>query len=142
MALIALSAYSLQAYNAGYDKEDWQAAAQHVAAEAEAGDLVIFSAPWVQIPFDYYYPKEVPAIARHGAPADLFSTGELEPAMTDADVPALRALVGERQTVWLVYAHEWYSDPGGLILNTLEHDIGSPAAVHELLGVRVYRLTR
>ncbi|MEZ4611140.1 MAG: hypothetical protein R2838_13000 [Caldilineaceae bacterium] len=63
----------------------------------------------------YYFRHYDTATELHGAPVDLFDRGVLEPKMTEADVPHLRALVADADRVWLVYSHEWYTDPDGII---------------------------
>ena len=35
--------------------------------------------------------------------------------MTEADLDRLAVLVQGRERVWLVYSHNWYTDPQGLI---------------------------
>ena len=91
-----------------------------MAEGARPGDLAVFHAPWVQIPFAYYYRGQGAPVEMRGAPADLFATGELEPAMRTEDLPALRNLIAGRERVWLVYSHEWYSDAGGLVPQEIE----------------------
>jgi hypothetical protein len=39
--------------------------------------------------------------------------------MTEADVPALLASLAGHDRVWLVYSHEAYTDPTGIISDTL-----------------------
>jgi 4-amino-4-deoxy-L-arabinose transferase-like glycosyltransferase len=105
------------------EKEDWQTPAGFVAYYAEKDDLILFNASWVQIPFDYYFvPFENQyslQVVRHGAPADLFDSGILEPKMTAADLPRLNALLNGQKRVWLVYSHNAYTDPDGLIPQAL-----------------------
>jgi mannosyltransferase len=102
--------------------EDWSNATREVAAFAEPGDLVLFNAGWVQIPFDYYYKmynlRAIP-IEEHGAPADMFDRGILEPKMTESDVPRMISLLQGHARVWLVYSHNWYTDPNGIVPQTL-----------------------
>ena len=104
-------------------KEDWRTAAGYVANFAEKGDLVLFNAPWVQIPFDYYfktYEKQYfMQVEKHGVPVDRFDSNILEPKMTDSDIPNLISLQSGRDRVWLVYSHNWNTDPMGLIPQTL-----------------------
>jgi hypothetical protein len=40
--------------------------------------------------------------------------------MTTRDLPRLRELLQGRDRVWLVYSHDWYTDPEGLIPAALE----------------------
>jgi hypothetical protein len=104
-------------------KEDWSSAAGYVANYAEKDDLVLFNATWVQIPFDYYFkPYEdlySIQVEKHGVPVDIFDDGVLEPKMTDSDIPKLIALLRGHPRVWLVYSHDWYTDPMGVIPQTL-----------------------
>ena len=77
----------------------------------------------MEIPFNYYF-KEYEElygiqVEKQGLPLDLFESGVLEPEMTPADVPALTELVRGRDRVWLVYSHDSYTDPTGLIPETL-----------------------
>jgi hypothetical protein len=104
-------------------KEDWSTAAGYVANFAQKDDLVLFNATWVQIPFDYYFKTYENLyfiqVEKHGIPVDMFDSGILEPKMTDSDIPRLISLVNEHNRVWLVYSHNWYTDPMGLIPQTL-----------------------
>jgi hypothetical protein len=72
-------------------KEDWGTAAGYVANFAEEGDLLLFHASWVQIPFDYYFEAYETLYAiqveKRGVPVDMFDRGILEPKMTESDVP-------------------------------------------------------
>ena len=71
---------------------------------------------WGQIPFDYYFRDRYNGpVTAHGVPVDLFDRGVLEPEMTEDDLPRLRALIRGRERVWLVYSHDWYTDPQGLV---------------------------
>ena len=77
--------------------------------------MILFNATWVQIPFEYYYERyELDSVLK-GLPVDLFDRGELEPTMEEADVPRIQELLAGRDQVWLVYSHNWYSDPHGII---------------------------
>lgn len=104
-------------------KEDWNTAAGAVAGFAEEGDLVLFNSNFVEIPFDYYFkPYEKGyflQVEKHGVPLDLFESGILEPKMTESDIPGLVALISGHNRVWLVYSHNDYTDPMGLIPQTL-----------------------
>jgi hypothetical protein len=39
--------------------------------------------------------------------------------MTSADVPALRSFAARQRRIWLVYSHNWYTDPLGLVPRNL-----------------------
>ncbi len=115
LLLVAGGALGVQAYYAGFEKEGWDQAAAYVAGQVEPDDLILFNATWVQIPFDYYYRGYDAAGDLHGVPSDLFDSGRLEPKMAPADLPRLRELIDGRRRVWLIYSHNWYTDPDGLI---------------------------
>jgi mannosyltransferase len=121
-------------------KEDWSGAAGFVANFAQKGDLVLFNASMAQIPFDYYFKayemKYLIQVDKHGVPVDLFDSGILEPKMTESDIPRLVSMLNGRQTVWLVYSHNWYTDPGGLIAQMLASQMRL-VYTREFYGVQV-----
>jgi len=125
VVLVTLSINNLLSdsdYYRFYRTEDWISAAREVAAFDEKNDLVLFNASWVQIPFDYYYGTfnlRLIKIDEHGVPADMFDRGILEPKMTDSDLPRLISLLQGHKRVWLVYSHNSYTDPMGLIPQAL-----------------------
>jgi mannosyltransferase len=108
-------------------KEEWNNAAGYVANFVEKDDLILFNATWVQIPFDYYFKtyedQYFLQVEKHGVPVDMFDSGILEPKMTDSDIPRLISLLSGRKRVWLVYSHNWYTDPKGLIPQTLASEM-------------------
>jgi hypothetical protein len=117
------SLFSAGDYYRFMQKEDWSTAAGYVALFAEKDDLVLFNSNFVVIPFDYYfkpYEKQYSIqVEKQGVPADLFDDGILEPKMTDSDIPKLISLLRGHNRVWLVYSHNSYTDPMGLIPRTL-----------------------
>jgi mannosyltransferase len=117
--LATLSLLSLRDYDARFEKEAWDEGAAYVAARAERGDLVLFHGTWTQLPFDYYFRGYDLPVEEHGVPVDLFARGVLEPQMTLGDVPALHELVAGHKRVWLLYSHQWYTDPQGLVPQAL-----------------------
>jgi len=126
VALGVLSANNLFAaadYYRFTQKEDWHTAAGYVANFAQEGDLVLFNATWVQIPFDYYFKtyedQYAIQVEKRGMPVDMFDAGVVEPKMTENDLPRLLSLLSGRKRVWLVYSHNWYTDPAELIPKTL-----------------------
>ena len=110
-------------YHRFYQKEDWSTPAGYVALFAEEGDLVLFNSNFVVIPFDYYFKpfEEFYSIQveKRGIPQDLFESAVLEPTMTEDDIPALISLLHGRDRVWLVYSHDAYTDPAGIVPQTL-----------------------
>ena len=124
LIVLTVNGLSLKEYYAHFEKEQWDDAAAFVAERAEPDDLILFNATWTQIPFDYYFRHLYDRpLARHGVPVDLFDRGVLEPKMTTSDLPRLRALLQGHERVWLVYSHDWYADPQGLIPLVLEEEL-------------------
>jgi len=118
-----INLFSAGDYLRYYQKEDWSTPAGYVANFAENGDLVLFNSNFVEIPFNYYFRayEDLYAIQveKQGLPLDLFDSGILEPEMTTDDIPGLVSLLREHDRVWLVYSHDSYTDPTGLIPQTL-----------------------
>jgi len=137
--LLAVNMVSLREYWLHFQKEEWDHAASYVAGRVEADDLLLFHASWVQIPFDYYYRAYGKSAEERGVPVDLFATEVLEPKMTDGDLPRLRALVRGHRRVWLIYSHDWYTDPQGQVPAALEEtlDLAQRRAFYGL-EVRLY----
>ena len=115
LALALLNGVSLVGYYRDYEPEGWRDAASWLAPQVRAGDIILFNAGWTQIPFDYYYRHVGPPVEERGLPADMFDRGILEPKMAAADVPRLADLIAGRRRVWLVYSHDFYTDPQGII---------------------------
>lgn len=122
-----LNLFSAGDYYRFYRKEDWGTPAGYVALYAEKNDLVLFNSNFVAIPFDYYFaPYEAQyaiEVVKRGVPLDLVADGVLEPQMTEDDVPALLASLAGHDRVWLVYSHEHYTDPTGIISDTLASEM-------------------
>ncbi len=117
--LIALPLISLKSYYRDFEKEDWALVGEHVAAHASDDDLVLFNATWSQIPVEYYTRNTPVSADMAGIPGTLFDSGKLEPIMTKDDVAYLHELTSSYDELWLVYAHEWYTDPAGIIPQAL-----------------------
>ncbi len=121
--LATVNGLSLREYYIHFEKEQWDDAAAYVGERVENDDLILFNATWVQIPFDFYYRYANRPVAEHGVPVDLFDRGILEPKMTENDLPRLRQLIRNRERVWLIYSHNWYTDPHSLIPAALEEEL-------------------
>jgi hypothetical protein len=121
--VIAVNALSLQNYYAHFQKEQWNLAAKYVAGNVELNDILIFNATWVQIPFDFYFRFYNRDVEERGAPVDLFDRGILEPKMAESDIPRLRSLIRDRNRAWLIYSHNWYTDPKNLITTALQQEL-------------------
>jgi len=95
----------------------------------------------VQLPFHYYFRHYDQDAALRGLPVDLFDRGVLEPKMTEADLPYLRNLLAEQESVWLVYSHDWYTDPEGIIPRELAQQMRLVER-REFVGLQVMRFER
>ncbi len=119
----AINLFSIGDYYRFYQEENWSDAAGYVAYYVQKDDLVLFNSNFVEIPFDYYfkpYEKQYSLqVIKLGVPQDLFDSGILEPEMTANDIPGLISLLRGHNRVWLVYSHDSYTDPMGLIPQTL-----------------------
>jgi hypothetical protein len=115
--------FSAGDYYRFYQKEDWSTAAGYVALFAEQNDLVLFNSNFIEIAFDYYFETYEEGygtrVEKRGIPQDLFASGVLEPRMTEGDIPGLISLLRGHQRVWLVYSHDSYTDPKGLVPQTV-----------------------
>lgn len=124
-----------------FRKEDWHSPAGYVANFAQKEDLVLFNSNFVEVPFNYYFRKyeELYSIQveKHGVPLDLFDSGILEPRMMECDIPELISLVSGHDRVWLVYSHNDYTDPMGLIPQTLASEM-ELVEKREFYGVEVH----
>ncbi len=122
-SLASINLFSISDYYRFYQKEDWNSAARYIAGYTEKDDLVLFNSNFVEIPFDYYFkPYEIYygiQVEKRGVPQDLFDSGILEPLMTTNDIPGLISLLSGHNRVWLVYSHSSYTDPEGIIPQTL-----------------------
>jgi len=107
-------------------KEDWSDPAGYIANYVEKDDVILFNSAMVQIPFDYYFKayekKYFIQVEKHGIP-DMFDSRIPEPRMTNGDIPRLISLLRGHKRVWLVYSHDSYTDPEGLIPQTLKHEM-------------------
>lgn len=122
-SLATINMFSASDYFRFYQKEDWSSAAGYVALFAEKDDLILFNSNFVEIPFNYYFETYEEGysirVEKRGVPLDLFESGIPEPRMTTNDIPALISLLSEHKRVWLVYSHDSYTDPMGLIPQTI-----------------------
>lgn len=123
LMLATIQGLSLREYYDHFQKEQWREAAAYVGQNVQEDDLIVFNATWVQIPFDFYYRYYNRPTEQRGAPVDLFDRGILEPKMAEGDLPRLRSLIRDRDRVWLVYSHDWYTDPRKLIPSALDEEL-------------------
>jgi uncharacterized membrane protein len=135
-AIIVANVLSLQAYYDTFRKEEWREAAAWLDQRVRDNDLILFNATWVQIPFDYYFDRTASHVTKHGAPVDMFDAGVLEPKLTEADVPRLQDLTRTYNCVWLVYSHDWYTDPRRIVPRTLRAEM-TPRKQQRFVGLEV-----
>ena len=119
LAIVTLSGFCLHGYYYFFPKEGWDEAAAYIANQVEPGDLVLFNATWVQVPFEYYFKRYGLETELKGLPVDLFEGGQLEPEMEESDLPRVQEVLAGRERVWLIYSHNWYSDPDGIVPRAL-----------------------
>jgi 4-amino-4-deoxy-L-arabinose transferase-like glycosyltransferase len=136
--LLLFSSLGLFTYYFFFDKEDWAKAAGYVAESAQPGDVILFNATWVQIPFAYYYRHYQTDSELRGLPVDLFDRGVLEPKMTEADVPYMYNLLAGKRRAWLVYSHDWYTDPDQIIPRELDK-LMRRTDQQQFVGLQVFR---
>ncbi len=119
MALLQI--WGIVEYHAHGEREAWRDAAAAVAYLAEPGDAVVFQAGWVQLPFMYHYDRmRGNVLTERPWPEDVFSGTVAEPRMTPENTRTALAKLAGVGRVWLVYSHDWYTDPDGLVLGTLD----------------------
>lgn len=136
--MVGASLLALSAYYFYFEKEDWAKAAGYVAQNAQPGDVIFFNATWVQLPFEYYYRHYNLPTELRGLPVDLFDRGVLEPKMAESDVPYLHGLLTQYNRVWLVYSHDWYTDPAQIIPRELDAEMRRVEA-RQFAGLQVLR---
>lgn len=136
--LLCFSALGLHNYFVHFQKEDWAQAAEYVAEQVAPDDVIIFNATWVQLPFEYYFRHYYTDIELRGLPVDLFDRGVLEPKMTEADLPYMTKLLAGRRRVWLVYSHDWYTDPQQIIPRHLRQSFRQ-ADQQSFVGLQIMR---
>jgi uncharacterized membrane protein len=99
--------------------EAWRPVANYIAGNGHAGDVILFNDSYVELPFDYYFKRYHISVVEHGVPGDFGANFIQEHLMTSADVPALKSFVAGHKRIWLVYSHNWYTDPFDLIPRSL-----------------------
>jgi mannosyltransferase len=120
--------------------EEWDRAAAYVDKHVHPEDIVLFHDNMMQLPFDYYFRRYRRRVAERGVPVDFPYGKTREPVMTPADLPRLHRLVGNHPRVWLVYSHEWFTDPIGSVPLALGR-LGHLADLQTFVGaprIRVY----
>ena len=138
LLIVAYSTFSLYNYYSYFHKEEWSKAADYIAERVEDDELILFNATWVQLPFESYFREYGIDANFRGLPVDLFDRGILEPKMAEEDVPTLHALMTGEPRVWLVYSHDWYTDPDHIILRELG-DNWNMTDHQEFVGLQIFQ---
>ncbi len=142
VVFLALNVLALSEYFVAYEKEPWDIATRYVAHHARPGDLLLFNAAWTQIPLDYYARRvPLPPVKEQGVPKNFYQGRTPEPLMRPEDVRRLHEFLKGHDRVWLVYSHEWYTDPHHLVLLTLKR-WGHMRSKWRRTDIRIYLFTR
>jgi len=121
IALFLIMAYGLRLnYWQKPEYEAWRPVAQYVAGGARPGDVILFNDSYVQLPFDYYFKRYHIPVVENGVPGDFAAGFIQEHPMASADVPALRSFAAGHTRIWLIYSHNWWTDPLGLVPKNLD----------------------
>ncbi len=127
--VIAVDGYALWGQTHVPIKSDFRAAAAHVAARHDEGDLVLFLMPYVRHTFEYYYRQ--PYAWADGP----YTNNGMTPEMVNADLVAKTA---GRRIVWFVASETWEWDERGLVKGWLDEH-GQLDDTAEFARVAVYR---
>ncbi len=120
VAMALLQIWGIVNYHAQGEREAWRDAAAEVAYLSEPGDSVVFQAGWVQLPFMYHYNRmRGDLLTEWPLPEPVFSGTVAEPRMTPENARTSLAQLDGVGRIWLIYSHDWYTDPDGLTLSTL-----------------------
>lgn len=121
IAMALLQIWGIVVYHAEGEREAWRDAAAEVAYLSEPGDSVVFQAGWVQLPFMYHYSRmRGHVLSEWPLPEEVFTGKVAEPRMTPENVRTSLAKLAGMGRIWLVYSHDWYTDPDGLTLSALD----------------------
>ncbi len=148
LLVFGLTLFSINAYFHQFHKEDWRSLTAYIVQNVSSEDIVLINASWSQIPLDYYALRSAAGQAADpvqgelaGMPVTLFGSGELEPRMQIDDIAHLRETIAPYSSVWLLYAHEWYTDPNNLIIKELANNYTQVDEQH-FQGPRVLHFQR
>ncbi|MEM7535473.1 MAG: glycosyltransferase family 39 protein [Chloroflexota bacterium] len=139
--ILFLSGLSLSSHYFYSPKEDWAKASDYVASNIQSDEMILFNASWVQIPFEYYLRHYDVEPELRGLPVDLFDAGILEPKMQEDVIPYMRELLADESSVWLVYSHDWYTDPEQIIPGELSNQM-TLKDDQSFVGLRVMRFEK
>ncbi|GIW48508.1 MAG: membrane protein [Deltaproteobacteria bacterium] len=113
--LVFFSLSSAYTYYSGFDKERWDLAAGFVADNSRGDELVIFNSSIGQFPFDYYFKRHGVSLKEMGFPENY-----REKKTRVRDLSVLEKIAHSYDRIWLIYSHEWFTDPKTLTKAALE----------------------
>jgi len=102
---MAGTAHGLWNYYTMLDKEQWRDVARFVEENIRPGQAIVLSAPWIYEPFTYYFKDD-------GKPRIIQAF----------DFVDIKQEVEGVDGIWLIQAHEYFSDPNGTIPVQLAED--------------------
>lgn len=115
VVIVMLSSRGLSAlYGKRIYTEDWRGATEYVLSKSNSRDGIVFEAPWVRIPFEYYTRLRGYASTR---PQPIFPSpgwGQLSIMSPQFEITAkqwLRRVDVRRSRVWVVLAHQFTYGP-------------------------------
>ncbi|MEM4724622.1 MAG: glycosyltransferase family 39 protein [Candidatus Hadarchaeum sp.] len=113
-------------------RDDWRGIAAYVLAQAQPGDVVLFSPRWNAKPFDYY------ARGRMAINMDLPI-----PVTIQAAKDVVSDISQHHTRVWLIWQHGHYSDPEGGVKQVLDQQfhLVEMRRFREMLDVLLYEVT-
>jgi hypothetical protein len=92
-----------------YQRDDWRGVARYVQRQAKSEDLILFNAPYMDIPF------------RHYAHRPFHALGLPRPAMTSADVERiLREKLERHSRIHLILCYWEVGDPDAMVRRCLD----------------------
>lgn len=105
-AILLIETAGTATYFARFQKEDWRDATRTVLAAARPGDVVIFYAPYVRRPYDYYADRTGAATDEPQILYPSASYAELRPAGgITLSLPEAIARAQQATRVWLIWSH-------------------------------------
>jgi len=125
---VASSGVALIGYYSEHQKEEWREAEAYISQNLGAREIMIFNAPYMAVPFWYYY-------RGHG------NKSQIKWAYTREGI---QEILGEKTYpgVWLVLSHDRFTDPHGLVKEELDSAYEF-SGERDFVGIRVlHYLTR
>ena len=110
VVILGVNLYGLSNYHVHFQKEAWRNAAALVARDYRDGDVIVFCAGYLDIPFSYYFRDSGLRPRKFHVDSTLDPT-ELNDILTTAS--------GSASRVWLIYGHQSLADPAGAIPRAL-----------------------